>query len=90
MFIMCGILYVIPSLIIIFTSCIKYASVSIQFLVILEFFCSRLCLVSLVFKVVYLLSQYLLPPFCLLSWSCPCVCGVVLFLWLEFYFLYFL
>lgn len=41
-FIMCGILYVIPSFIIIFTSCIKYASVSVQFLVILEFFCSRL------------------------------------------------
>lgn len=32
----------IPSFIIIFTSCIKYASVSVQFLVILEFFCSRL------------------------------------------------
>lgn len=78
-FIVCGILYVIPSFIIIFTSCLKYASVSIQILVTLEFFCPRLCLVSLVFMVVYLLSQCLLPPFCLLSWSCPCVCGVVLF-----------
>lgn len=60
-----GIFCVIHNFMVIFTLCIKYASVSLQFLVILEFSVHRLplCLVSLVFMFVYLLSPLLLSPY---------------------------